>query len=574
MTDHQSNSLLSDPSILQVSSNDQLSHKNSKSQSNVSLSNLEPGNALSQLLDSAMLNAAKETSPDVDSFPNSQISSPTSSKNDKYDFQFHKSNSDRVYTIDQLLAMKNSSDTQIVLSLPDKEFWCLGGGRKFVKEFNPKSNRRHGNGSFPREKPDHHRKKKPELNEFFGGQEAHQHPDTEWNEPPEIDDKLKQEMGDTVEDFERWKEAQRRKNDPNYNPSHEPAPAQPSNDVDSFFSFVSAPNNPLEDKRTEDGSRSSRFSSFFTPPELAESKPAPQQQTPRGQPDMGAGSRFFAGSTTTNGDSSSPQLPKQRHPMPMQPQAPHFMNLGPQGPGQGPPPNGSGPNQGPPPPGPPGPPGHQGPNHQGHQGPPPGHPQHPPPGMPFPPPGLGQFNPAMMPNRPKGANDSFFMSLMNKPPSDSKDGQPPINQLPPWLHPQGGQSQGPPGLPQGQRPQGPPGIPHQNPNQNQGHFQGPPGIVPPGDRDQKGQSVPNMMPFPYGPPPPGMVPPGMMQQGMHIPPQFMNDPNFIRNMPPSEGPPGQRGHPGQRGPPGQGANSMMFPPGLGGPPGQGNSVSK
>ncbi|EGV61544.1 hypothetical protein CANTEDRAFT_115013, partial [Yamadazyma tenuis ATCC 10573] len=142
MSGLQSNPLLSDPSIVQVSSNDQTSINIAAQNQTTSL---EPSNVLSQLLDSAMSKAAKETSPEFELKTSSSSSSPKSVKSNRYEISATKSNSSQVYSIDELMSLIPLADATIADQLPPKEFWCLFHVNKkqhFQKEFGGKHNKR------------------------------------------------------------------------------------------------------------------------------------------------------------------------------------------------------------------------------------------------------------------------------------------------------------------------------------------------------------------------------------------------------------------------------------------------
>lgn len=98
-------SLLEDPSIVQISTpnsnNDTNSGATFHTASTSSIHNLEPGNALSKLLDSAMAKAAKESTPDL--VPRSRSVSPIPAVTSKPGIPY-------VYSIEFLLSLKLSPD--------------------------------------------------------------------------------------------------------------------------------------------------------------------------------------------------------------------------------------------------------------------------------------------------------------------------------------------------------------------------------------------------------------------------------------------------------------------------------
>lgn len=471
----QSNPLLSDPSIIQVSSNDHVSvndangtprqsdrQPNSQSEgqsnTNITKSSLEPGNALSQLLDSAMLKAAKESSPEFEAKINSSVSSPRSNKSIKFEFYAQKQHYDNIYSIEELLSLKDSPNMDVISDLPSKEFWCLHVGKKpHPKEFNSNryGGRRGNNNNNNFRKEGDFRKKKSGVEELLGDENE---AEPEWDSVG-IDDNLKLEMGDTVEDFEKWKQSQRRKNDPTGNSGAggsieqlqllffqpDPEPVQQHNDVDNFFSFVK-PSAPTEEKKdtstkSESFGKSSRFSSFFNPSSMGASANSTRSQvsTPQasqvppvsvGQQPLGPASRFFSGSNAPNTNvnspmdskrpsvatTSNPSTPQQAQVAPVQNPS-NFQGQPPQPPGlmgvPQPPPGLDPKNFSSPVPGGPVNGGDVSKQQQFSQ--PPGQPpQQPPNGMP-----LGMMPPMGLNGKPPVSNDSFFMSLMNKAPGEN-----------------------------------------------------------------------------------------------------------------------------------------------------------
>lgn len=549
----------------------------------------EPHNALSQLLDSAILHAAKESSPEFEIKPSSATTSPRSTKSNRFEFFAMKDKYDNIYSIEELLSLRDQLDQDVGHRLPPKEFWCLNTPNKkhTAKDF---SNNRHGkrNNNPNTFKREFERKKKHDIEELIG---AENEGEPEWNSV-DVENGANMNMGDTVEDFEKWKQSQRKKDNPSFDQLlfflADSEPLQKNNDVDNFFSFVKPSN--TEEKRLDKSDsvgKSSRFSSFFNPASApaGPTGPAPEQVAPQEPPGSagtgGPASRFFGTpsaapatmSKRTSVTGSNPPTPQQT-PANVKPQN------GPPG-MTGPPPGMSGP------PGIPGPPGMTGPppGFPGHQGPPgidlktfsgsagsndkmPNQPHmqlpHRQPPMPQMPPGMPMGMMPPMDGRPPASNDSFFMSLMSKPPPEngqnSQSNTPqskPANMQnqgpnksnpPPWFNQL---AQGSPGAGQPPHPQMyPPGM---GPNQGQpgGQPNGPNGQGPNG---QGGQGrMPPGMPFP-----PGMMPPGMIPPGMPFPPN-MRDPKMMP-LPPGAFPPGMfpnmkhngppPGFPGPNGPPG------------------------
>ncbi|CAN3366725.1 hypothetical protein DICA4_F01398 [Diutina catenulata] len=232
-----------------------------------------------------------------------------------------------VYSIDELLTIRLTADIpDMAAQLPDKGFW-----RKKTPEFKRKYNGKREPAPAPQqwergERPSgrgHHRAPEPRdetLDE-----------DPEWDTG--MDGAAAFNMGSTVEDFEKWKQAMRQEDSkksgvppppPNpmgeggffgAGPSEELELEQPKgNEVEQFFAFVKpkepkeAPSSSPASNHAASEARSSRFSSFFSGPASASNSPQPQAPSVHPPPGLGraasaqsvekAGeghSRFFGG---------------------------------------------------------------------------------------------------------------------------------------------------------------------------------------------------------------------------------------------------------------------------------------
>lgn len=538
--------LFDDPSVVLVSTSARPAGENPllASQSSNTSKQSDPPNALSLLLDSAIANAAKESTPELEPRNSSSKSSPRhpGSAHDLLDSEDvpeynaeYKTTKPGVYSINELLALRNDPSVkhaQGQISLPDKNFW---GQRTRVKErANDKKKKGGADGSRWEKKPSGFARVAEldslgpdKINQLLGENPDEAEPD--WGSAEGAQDNPI-EMGETVEDFERWKAEMRRKAEGEY--AAEPSSADtnaeraPNNEVDNFFSFVTPKGKPKPESSST-GSKSSRFSSFFHGPSSSpqqQSQPSlqsttPQQpqrvensphKTPAGEPHSQEGaSRFFGlnqGGSPAWNNSPQPGKPAvaspgaQGQPRTVQPPpgiSPMF------------PPGLSAPQAAP-----------YGPPHRG-----------PPPVMP--PPGFG------------GANDDFFKSLL------SKGGAPP--QFP------GGQQPGfpPPGF---SYPQNLP--PNMKGNQGLPWMNMPPNAKPEQGSGQQGSQQQPLHNFPPGFAPPGASPGQKSGPDMHpyqqfppgAPQGFMYPPDQQHRMPPGfpmyGGPPMQNPmqHPGNPGP--------------------------
>lgn len=564
--------LFDDPSVLLVSSaattsspNATLPQKNALITPEIPPS-ADGTNALSLLLDLAIANAAKEATPELEnrtstsarSSPANPIHGDSGSEATSvlapgvlYSADY-KSNTPLSYSLNELLALRAVPEVkamQKLLGLPDKSFW--GGPRKAAPAKEKSFGRKKAADGLRWEKKPAGFARAAEL-DTLGSDKISQllgeNPNEDEPDWGAADGSLAApiDMGDTVEDFERWKAAMRKRAESEFSSEAAPAAAAeaaPSNAVDNFFSFVKPKEKPAQDTGAN-SSKSSRFSSFFNGPSESARSPqtpnaqqSPQKPTPSDQilnlsmgphlpPSLGQdeSSRFFGGKIQPGADFGRMNVAARGSPgSPGTPGTP-----GSQGParnqtsmlGQNQPP----PSHGPPAPSGPRPNGPSGPGATGPAGqnPQPAHnanSPHGPPGLPpmfpgpygAPPPGFG------------GANDSFFSTLLNKggPPQQSGNPQ----------HPSGPQRPPPPGF----------GFP---PNMNGGQL--PPWMsAPPGNNPNPNQAS-SSHPGTQG------------SQGYQLPPQNMGQqsPQAYRNMPPGLMPHGSAG---------MGQGPYGYPPGI--PPG-------
>lgn len=504
---------------------------------------LEPGSALSKLLDSAMANAAKELTPEPETAKSSTLlASPRRSS--MLDFKPLPSSKAYMYSIEELLTLRSEPeianfDTSV---LPDNAFWVIrptrppkttneknGAGRRRDRRNQNQNQQGDSSGRWER-KPtgfakssELDRMSAEKISQLLGENPEEGAP--EWDNPGGSD--LQMDMGSTVEDFERWKQRMRDNERKQYGEVETPSePEAPKgNEVDNFFSFVNPKSSgPAPEAATAASSegKSSRFSSFFGGPGPEESPkrsgppPGLTSRAPAGRPAEASGLRFFG---LAHGSPAQQNLTPKKEPASLQ--SHQQPPLPPQGlspmAGQGIPLSGG-------------------------------------------PPGLGPMN---LGGDSKN-QDSFFLSLLNKREQDQSAGSPGIPKedkprqasqpqqrgskpegKPSPVIPGQGAPTGP-GGPGG--PGGPQGIPPWMTN---------PGMGPPPGFPGGPQHPQHMYQF-QGPPPPGMFPPGM------APPQGM----------PPQGYPGMQGRPGQSqdGQPNQQGipRGQMPPPGFFGfPPGMG-----
>lgn len=423
---------------------------------------LEPGSALSKLLDSAMANAAKEETPD--SFGptgnEAQLETPSSptptSSGPVQDWMLTlipecKQNRDKVYSIQKLLQLHTDPNVALydTTQLPQVTFWQLK--HKSVPEINrnapgnQKRNRRangnnnninssngghdtgrsweHGNSKLSWDRRPAGFLKQSELesmsrdkiSQLLGENPNEDAP--EWDTPIGNVSGKSIDMGSTVEDFERWKQQmrneERRRNGEEVLDLPETNDTVKGNDVDNFFSFVNDSTQRNSTGSLPEVTRapvkdSSKFSSFFgaLPLSLRVATEVPPEQSSEERseqkaPPSGRSLRFFK----SDAPSPAQALPSKQ----TQPQQPQPKNLASKAPNSNDPPTSQYPRypSGIPP----------GISHSGTKPPvpPPGYPAHgiiPPAGMVQPhAPGMG---PPGLNGPPGGSNDNFFFSLLQK----------------------------------------------------------------------------------------------------------------------------------------------------------------
>ncbi|CUM64221.1 uncharacterized protein PRCAT00001815001 [Priceomyces carsonii] len=242
-------------------------------------------NTLTQLLNSAVANAATETSSD-DSLEAAELSNPSNSRK-RY-----------VYTIEDLMALRNSPsniNTQITDALPDKGFWR--SKTKPQLSYNNTKEFKHKKGNHGKKHISENWERKPigfnkandldslsedKISQLLG--ESGDEGVPEWDSS-NLNDEMQMDMGQTIEDFEKWKslmkKEERRKKGQNIDAesltndiyTHDSLSEMGGNEVDSFFSFVKPKASEKNSKSNtssgqptpvETPGKSSRFSSFFS----------------------------------------------------------------------------------------------------------------------------------------------------------------------------------------------------------------------------------------------------------------------------------------------------------------------
>lgn len=334
--------LWSDPAIVNASSSSVATSTHATSDMTSATpqkSALEPGNALSKLLDSAMANAAKEKTPDFDPKPDPDLVSALSTSRSSFlsTIPPTKSLHARIYTIETLLQLRN--DPAVALfdqsRLPGHGFWATrlrapenaaGGKHSGSHGLNSRKNRRGGNSGHSAANQTDSLKweRKPagflkqseldgmsseKISQLLG--EAPDEGAPEWDSPG-ASAASKIDMGNTVEDFERWKQSMRqedrRKRGEDDFQTMEHGEAHQSNEVDSFFSFVK-PKDLVPEKANlpalkQSDLKSSRFSSFFSPPlatgtpqesttQLSSKRPSVSDSRSTSKSDVSSNLRFF-----------------------------------------------------------------------------------------------------------------------------------------------------------------------------------------------------------------------------------------------------------------------------------------
>lgn len=299
------NPILNDPSIIQIDN----PNGQSKFFSQSSASEPQASNVLSKLLDSAMAKAARESSPELE--PISRSDSAKSSPAERPTEYVQPSHEKIRYTIDYLLLLRSSPDIKDMKNsprLPDKLFWRhhVRNSKQMTNEYrDPKhkkgrkqfstQNQHHTyNEPWERKKPDIDSLSTDKISQLLG--ESAEECPPEWDSA-DVTGSTEQvmNMGQTVEDFEKWKshmrlEERKRAGELIEEPAEEERAERAGNAVDDFFSYVKpgessssepsgseTPKSTTETKtESKPEAKSSRFSSFFGG-KPAESKQQPQQ---------------------------------------------------------------------------------------------------------------------------------------------------------------------------------------------------------------------------------------------------------------------------------------------------------
>ena len=341
-----SNPLLGDPSIIQVfkedgSNNEKSSHVSSQAASSGSV---EPGSALSKLLDSAIAKAAEESTPEFE--PRSRSNSPNTTM--PTISKLSKKSLERVYTIEFLFELRNLpfvKDYKETNELPDKSFWraksksqnTSSGAKDFghnSKHGNNNNNNKNKNASNKkRQDSASNWERKPgflktgdldslsedKISQLLG--EPTEEIEPEW-ESADLNNELNLNMGQTVEDFEKWKSnmrsEERRRNGEIVEDNTDLNAEKSGNEVDYFFSFVKPKTQSVDSNasslkapssgvstptvaNSEPSAKSSRFSSFFN-------TPSSEKQPQLTRPDHGQ-SQNLPAQHQTQGRSQSHALP-------------------------------------------------------------------------------------------------------------------------------------------------------------------------------------------------------------------------------------------------------------------------
>lgn len=498
---------------------------------------LEPGSALSKLLDSAMANAAKEKSPDDFDKPASESLLPVVGLvplakvgNDDWMLTLIpecKINREKIYSIESLLTLQNDPNVSLydASQLPPQSFWFIKtkhttdtnrGNAGNSKRNRRSNNNTHANthaysGQDSGRSWDHGSSKvnwdrrpagflkqseletmsRDKILKLLGENPNEVAP--EWDSPLNNGSGSNINMGSTVEEFERWKQEMRnedrRRNGEDVHESLDGAETIKGNEVDNFFSFVSTSNEKpprgnsgsVTDSHRAIAKDSSKFSTFFGAPPLTQ-RSSIESDSPRANtsdrsnqnPSVTSSGRSLK--FFTNDTSANPSAPVKTssQELPAQANIPSS--------GTKPPSNDLGSqfsrySTEAAPPGIP---------LSGNALPPLGYPglsRNPPPGMALP---QGMAPPPGLNKPPGGSNDNFFFSLLHR-----RGDEPPRteNQVPSLQEvPQSGSKDDNRQLPNGAFPPSyPTGVPPNHPL--------------------------------FGLPPPGMFPPGMTPSGQMGPPQ-------------------------------------------------------
>lgn len=286
---------------------------------------LDPSNALTKLLDSAIANAAREVTPEFGPLTGSRSVTPPEEELGSSLASVKKNKC--IYSFERLLRLRGLPLIKSIaseISLPDTSFWRT----KSRPQANGKessatgANNSKSHHSSNKKGNSHHKKTKegfnstdkkfqnlrdtgddtmPEskISELLD--EADGDAEPEWGEI-DINAAMNIDMGQTVEDFERWKMQMRKeeglqKGETISTNEEDSFFKQSGNEVDSFFSFVepekkssgslSSKGNsslgiPARPSNSEMPSKGSRFSSFFNETSTTKSESPIQTEIERG----------------------------------------------------------------------------------------------------------------------------------------------------------------------------------------------------------------------------------------------------------------------------------------------------
>lgn len=267
---------------------------------------LDPSNALTKLLDSAIANAAREVTPEFGPVTGSRSGTPSEEELGSSLASTKKNKC--IYSFERLLRLRGLSLIKSLtseISLPEPSFWRTKSRSHTNGKENSSSgaNNSKAHHSSNKKGNTHHKKTKESSSstdkkfQNLGGigddtileakisellDEADGDAEPEWGEI-DVNTAMNIDMGQTVEDFERWKMQMRKeeglqKGETISTNEEDSFFKQSGNEVDSFFSFVepekknsdsvSSKGNallgvPARPSNPEMLSKGSRFSSFF-----------------------------------------------------------------------------------------------------------------------------------------------------------------------------------------------------------------------------------------------------------------------------------------------------------------------
>lgn len=285
----------------------------------------EPGNALSKLLDSAIAKAAKETTPELES--GSRSASPMGSIERKDSGNSNRKDPNLIYSIDFLMSLEKLPQIEEVKSsvvLPDRSFWRVkakfqgnSNGKEYNQNYKNSHNKKEKNSNKKKDAFNNWERKNifqkgTNIDELSNDKiselldEPADEGEPEWDNVDINDNDLKIDMGQTVEDFEKWKTLMKLE-ERNRNGDAEEEELD-TNEVDSFFSFVKPRNQStkqppsLRDSssgfstpvaaKSEIASKGSRFSSFFSASN-SDSSPASTDRSSVPRANIGAPNHDF-----------------------------------------------------------------------------------------------------------------------------------------------------------------------------------------------------------------------------------------------------------------------------------------